>query len=137
MGKAIWGGDISQPIVKYREYPACGRYSQPYSAYCINKTGFSFPLLARPGCAKRSPRWTCVLPLFLTYFIFILTIFVGPIISLSSGPIFTKFAGLVELWLLMKDLKLVFRPSRNVAVATNFCWFYRLLSTELGSHGIR
>jgi len=39
--RAIWG-DISKPIVKYREYPACGPYSQPYSAYCINKTGFNY-----------------------------------------------------------------------------------------------
>jgi len=25
-------GNILRPFVKYREYPACGRYSQPYSA---------------------------------------------------------------------------------------------------------
>jgi len=41
-------------------------------------------------------------------------IFLGPtdfcqtIISTSTGPIFTTFAGLVELWLQMNDLKLFF-----------------------------
>jgi len=54
--------------------------------------------LACPGCTKCSQRWTYVLPVFFIYRgIYFLTIFVRPIISTSTGPIFTKFAGLVEL----------------------------------------
>ena len=34
----------------------------------------------------------------------------------------------------MKDLKLFFDPLRDIAVATNYGWFYRLLSTELGNN---
>jgi len=33
-------GDISRPIVKYRKYPACGRYSQPYSVGCSSDAAF-------------------------------------------------------------------------------------------------
>jgi len=42
------------------------------------------------------------------YFLNFFTISVRPIISTSTEPIFAKFAGLVELWLLMNDLRLVF-----------------------------
>jgi len=46
---------------------------------------------------------------------------VRPIISTSTGPIFTKFTGLVELWPWMNDVKLFFFDlSRDVAIATNF-----------------
>jgi len=31
----------------------------------------------------------------------------------------------------------LFDPSKEVALAANFCWFYRILSTELGSRDIR
>jgi len=41
-------------------------------------------------------------------------------ISTSTRPIFTKFAGLVEVRPWMNDLKLFFDSSRDVAVATNF-----------------
>jgi len=57
-----------------------------------------------------------------------LTIFVRHIISKSTGPIFAKFVGLVEILVQIINLKLVFRTSRDVAMATNFCSF---LSTEL------
>ena len=30
-GKGASGGSISRPTIKYREYPACGRYFQRYS----------------------------------------------------------------------------------------------------------
>ena len=33
-------------------------------------------------------------------------------------PIFARFAGLVELWLQMANLKLVFGPSRDVVIVT-------------------
>ena len=49
-----------------------------------------------------------VLPLFYIFFFIFLTIFVRPIISTSTEPIFAKFAGLVELWQLMNELRLVF-----------------------------
>ena len=57
-----------------------------------------------------------------------LTIFVRHIISKSTVPIFAKFVGLVEILMQIINLKLVFRTSRDVAMATNFC---RFLSTEL------
>ena len=70
----------------------------------------AFILLAHLGCEKRSRRWAYVMLLFL-----FLTNFVRSIISTSTEPIFAKFAGLVELWLKMNDLKLVFDPPRDVA----------------------
>jgi len=45
---------------------------------------------------------------------------VRPIISTSTGLVFMKFAGLVELWPETNALKLFFDLSRDVAVATNF-----------------
>jgi len=60
--------------------------------------------LAGSGCAKRSRKSAYVLPLFLIYlFIYFLTILVRPVIIAT-----TRFATLVELWLQMNDLKLVF-----------------------------
>ena len=57
---------------------------------------------------------------------------VRPLICTSAGPIFTQFAGMVELWLYMNDLKLLFfDPSRDVAVATNFMGKLDLQSTHL------
>ena len=50
---------------------------------------------------------------------------VRPLVWTSTGPIFTQFAGLVELWLYMND------PSRDVAVATNFVGKIDLQSTHL------
>jgi len=35
------------------------------------------------------------------------------------------------------EVSFFFDPSRVVALATNFCYFYRLLTTELGSRVIR
>jgi len=67
----------------------------------------------------RSRRRAQVLPVFLTYLF--LTISVSPIISTSTGQIFTKFAEFVELRTLTNDLRLgFFRPS-DVAEETNFC----------------
>jgi len=60
----------------------------------------------------------------------------SPITSTSTGPIFTKFAGLVELWPWMNDLKLFFDPSRDVAVATNFVGKIDLQSTPFTSRDI-
>ena len=54
------------------------------------------------------------------YFKNILVISVRPIISTSTGLVFMKFAGLVELWPETNALKLFFDLSRDVAVATNF-----------------
>jgi len=48
--------------------------------------------------------------------------FFRPIFSKSAGPIFVIFAGLMELWVKMIILKLVFDPLRGIAVAINFCW---------------
>jgi len=44
------------------------------------------------------------------YLFFVIS--VRPVISTSTGPIFTKFAAeMIELWLQMNGLKLIFRPS--------------------------
>ena len=45
------------------------------------------------------------------------------IISKSAGPIFAKFSGLIELWVWMISRKFVFRSTKDVAMATNFCRF--------------
>jgi len=70
------------------------------------------------------------------YFFYILVIAVRPIISTSTGPIFTKFAGLVQL---CHDLKLFFRYFRGcrVAAASNFVGKIDLHSTPRSSHDIR
>ena len=54
--------------------------------------------------------------------ILFLTISVRPIISNSARPIFTKFGGLIELWLLVINEKLVFLIPQQTA--TNFYWFH-------------
>jgi len=62
--------------------------------------------------------------MFCCCFLF-LTIPFRSIISKSTGPIFAKFARLVELWLYMINLKLgYFRSLKGRSVATNFCWLY-------------
>jgi len=43
----------------------------------------------------------------------VLTIPVRPIISKSTGPIFAKRSGLVEQWLWMINLKLIFRSLKE------------------------
>ena len=50
--------------------------------------------------------------------------------------IYTKFAGLVELWPLMNDLKLCPDPLWDVAVATNFVDKIDLQYTPCSSHDI-
>jgi len=61
-----------------------------------------------------------------------LTIAVRPIIPTSTGPIFTEFVVLVELWLRMNDVKLFFDPSRDVAMTTNFvCCSHRMIFVTL------
>ena len=88
--------------------------------------------LARSGCAKRSWRRAYVLRVFLINAFYCTERFLSEQLSQQFRPIFTKFAGLVEPWLILAvakardyvftgDLKLVFDHSRDVAVATNFC----------------
>ena len=56
--------------------------------------------------------------MYICCFLF-LTIPVRPIISKSIEPISAKFSGMVKLWLYMISLKLVFDPSRDVAMTAN------------------
>jgi len=71
-------------------------------------------LLAHHLCAKcRREGLT-----FCCWFLF-LVISARPVISTYTRPIFTKFAGLVELWTQMNDLKFFFDPSGDIAMATN------------------
>ena len=57
-----------------------------------------------------------------------LTISIRPIIPTSAGPIVTKFAELVELWLQINDLKFVFFKGR--CRDNEFLLVYQLPSTE-------
>ena len=54
------------------------------------------------------PRSMRAYVLLVFYFYIFLVISIRPIISTPNGPIFTKFAELVELWPQMNDLKLFF-----------------------------
>ena len=65
------------------------------------------------------------------YILFIFNDSVRPIISTSTGPIFTQFAGIVELRLYMNSLKLFFDLSKDVAVANNFVGNIDLQSLHL------
>jgi len=72
------------------------------------------------------------------YFFNISVISVRPIISTSTELIFTKFAGSVELWPQINDVKLIFfDPSGDVAVATNFVGKIDLYSMPCSSNDIR
>ena len=51
----------------------------------------------------------------------ILVISVRPIISTSTGPIFTKFAGLVELWPYMNDPSYFLRSLKGCCRGNRFC----------------
>ena len=62
----------------------------------------------------------CLRFIFILFF-FIFNDFVRPIISTSTGTIFTKFAGLVEPWLWMNDLKLGFRSLKGRCRGNQFC----------------
>jgi len=55
-----------------------------------------------PALREAQARWAYVLLMFFIFKIFLVT-FVTPIISASIRSIFTKFAGLVELWPQMND----------------------------------
>ena len=68
----------------------------------------------------------------------ILAISVRPIISTSSGPIYSEFAGLIELWLLMNDLKLLFSITQGTLPWQPIVWAkIDLQSTPCSSREIR
>jgi len=75
--------------------------------------------LARPAAESRHGELYVLLLFLIHLFILFLTIPVRPIISKSTGPIFTKFSRLIELWLRVINLKFVFRSLKGIAVATN------------------
>jgi len=50
--------------------------------------------------------------------------FVTPVVSEFTGPIFAKLSWLEELWLWRINVKFVLDPSKDIAMITNFCWFY-------------
>jgi len=67
-----------------------------------------------------------------------LAISVRPIISTSSGPIYSEFAGLIELWLLMNDLKLLFSIPQGTLPWQPIVWAnIDLQSTPCSSRDIR
>ena len=63
-----------------------------------------------PALHKSAGDKVYVVPMF--FKLYFLVIFVRPIISTSTRPIFTKFAGLVELWP-ADGLKLFFGENRH------------------------
>jgi len=78
-------------------------YATYFAKFVANRgeVGRRDVLRAAPECG--------LMHVFLIYFFFIFSDFCRPIISTSTGPIFTKFESLVELFVLMNDLKLLFR----------------------------
>ena len=69
---------------------------------------------------------------YLLWKILFLTISVRPIISNSVRPIFTKFGGLIELWLLVINEKLVFLfLNRRQPTFIGFIHKTEFLSTEV------
>jgi len=68
--------------------------------------------------------------MFCSCFKNIVVIFVRPIISASTGPIFTKFAGFVDLWPQINDV--IFSISQGTLHCGNqFCWQNRPPSLTL------
>jgi len=64
----------------------------------------------------------CFCFLFIHRFFYFLTIrFLS--YQLSQNLV-AKFSGLLKLWLEMINLKIIFDPLRDVAMATNVCCFY-------------
>ena len=77
-------------------------------------------LLAHPLFTRR--RWGGLMFCWCFTFCYTcLVISVRPIISTSTEPIFTKFAGLLELWPQMNDLKLFFRSLVGHCHGNQFC----------------
>jgi len=80
----------------------------------------------------------CFLFIYLLFFDDLIP--VRPIISKSTGPIFARFSGLVELGLYMINPKLVFRSLEGCCHGDHFCRFYsqnwfagcRRLGAQLG-----
>jgi len=68
------------------------------------------------------------------YFLIFLLIFVRSIMSTFTGPIFMKFAGLVELW---SSEVIIFDISRDVVVATGFHGKIDLQCAPCSWHDIR
>ena len=80
-------------------------------------------IFSPPGCWKQARRAIC--SAVVSYLFNFLTIRLCQTnISKSTGPIFAEVSWLVELWLLMISLKLVFQSRKDIAMATKFCWFY-------------
>ena len=92
----------------------------------------SFAQLAHPLCAKRR-RGGLMFCCCFFIFIHVLVIFVRPIILTSRpiGPIFTKFAGLVELWPQMNDLKLCFSVPQWTLMQQTILWAKSTSDTHL------
>ena len=88
-------------------------------------------LLIHPLCAKRRRRGLMAYVLLL-----FLVISVRPIISTSSGPIFPKFAGLVDLWPYLNNLKLFFSIPEGTLL-NQFCGQNRLAPLTLYFDDIR
>ena len=89
-----------------------------------NTTFFSSP----PQLPKAGPGGLHVLLLFVIFKIYFSIIFSESCqtnhLKIYPIDLRQKFAGLIEQWLLMIRLKLVFDPSRDVAMTTNFSWLY-------------
>jgi len=81
---------------------------------------YQFFTFRPPALLEAQARRAYVSLLFFNIYLFIYCL-VRPIISTSTGPIFTEFAGLVELWLWVNDLKFPFRSLKGRCHGNQFC----------------
>jgi len=95
-------------------------------------------LISPPALCELPVRRAYVLLLFYVFknILTILVISVGPIISASTRPIFAKFAGLVELWPQMIDVKLFFQSLKGRCHGDQFCRQNRPQYTACNLHDI-
>ena len=87
---------------------ACGRYTQRYPPGCSNDVASNHLstvatrchfLISSPALREAQARRAYVLLMFFYLKnILVISVSVRPIISTSTGPTFTKFSALVELW---------------------------------------
>jgi len=92
-------------------------------------------LISPPALCELHVRRAYVLLLFYV-FKNILTIFSDPIISASTRPIVAKFAGLVELWPQVIDVKLFFQSLKGRCHGDQFCRQNRPQYTACNLHDI-
>jgi len=121
--KLLWF-EITKMVVAVKKINLLCHYWHTYDAEILAWRQSCCVLLVR-----RKHGGLHVLLLFLVCLFFVCLFILNDLCQTSyhritTGPIFAKFSEFVELWLEMNNLKLVFDPSMDVAMVTNFCRFY-------------